>query len=140
MSQSTQLRVEDAVSSLLTGVSGLNLYTTNRVGVRLFPFVAITCSINSQLIIPYSGVYDLNVDVIYSDTSAKISQASFDSAYCSIFEAFYSETPTLTTKLQNVIVSTRVHMARIISQNPTIRADKRAWQRGLTLNVYATPQ
>lgn len=140
MSQSTQLRVEDAISSLLSGISGLNVYTTNRVGSRLFPFVATTCSINSQLIIPYSGVYDLNVEVIYSDTSAKISQASFDSAYCSIFEAFYSETPTLTTKLQNVIVSTKVHMARIISQNPTIRADKRAWQRGLTLNVYATPQ
>jgi hypothetical protein len=140
MSQSTQVRVEDAISALLSSISGLNIYTTNRVGSRLFPYVSVSCSINSQLISPYSGVYDLNVAVNYSDTSAKITQASFDSEYCAIFEAFYSETPTLTTKIQNVIVSTKVHMVRITSQTPTIRANKRAWQRGLTLNVIAVPQ
>ena len=140
MSQSTQILVEDAVSSLLSGVSGLNRYTTNRTGARLFPYVSISATINTQLLVPSSGVYDLNVSVNYSDTAAKISQSSFDSAYCSIFEAFYSETPTLTDKLQNVAVGTKIYMARITSQSPTIRANKRAWQRGLTLNVYATPQ
>jgi len=140
MSQSTQILVEDAVSSLLSSVSGLNRYTTNRTGARLFPFVTISATINTQLLVPYSGVYDLNVAVNYSDTSAKATQAEFDSEYCSIFEAFYSETPTLTDKLQNVAVGTKIYMARITSQSPTIRANKRAWQRGLTLNVYATPQ
>jgi hypothetical protein len=33
-----------------------------------------------------------------------------------------------------------MYMARIVSQAPTIRTDKRAWQRGLTLNIFATPQ
>jgi hypothetical protein len=140
MSQSTQILVEDAVSSLLSGVSELNRYTTQRTGARLFPYVTISASINSQLLVPYSGVYDLNVAVNYSDTAAKVTQASFDSQYCLIFEAFYSESPTLTTKLQNVVVSTKIHMARIANQNPTIRANKRAWQRGLTINVIATPQ
>lgn len=140
MSQSTQILVEDAVSSLLSGISGLNRYTTQRTGARLFPYATISASINSQLLVPYSGVYDLNLVVNYSDTAAKVTQASFDSQYCLIFEAFYSESPTLTTKLQNVVVSTKIHMARIASQNPTIRANKRAWQRGLTINVIATPQ
>lgn len=140
MSQSTQILVEDAVSALLSGISGLNRYTTNRTGTRLFPFVTISATINIQLLVPYSGVYDLNVALNYSDTAAKITQANFDSAYCSIFEAFYSETPSLTDKLQNVAVGTKIYMARITSQSPTIRANKRAWQRGLTLNVYATPQ
>lgn len=140
MSQSTQLRVEDAVSSLLTGVSGLNRYTTNRTGARLFPFVTISASINTQLVVTYSGVYDLNVAVNYSDTSAKVTQAEFDSEYCSIFDGFYSESPTLTDKLQNVVVGTKIYMARITTQSPTINVNKRAWQRGLTLNVYATPQ
>lgn len=140
MSQSTQLRVEDAVYSLLSGISGLNVYTTNRTGARLFPFVTISASINTQLVVTYSGVYDLNVAVNYSDTSAKATQAEFDSEYCSIFDGFYSESPTLTTKLQNVAVGTKIYMARITAQNPTITANKRAWQRGLTLNVYATPQ
>jgi len=140
MSQSTQILVEDAVSSLLSGVSGLNRYTTQRTGARLFPFVTISASINTQLVVAYSGVYDLNVAVNYSDTSAKATQAEFDSEYCSIFDGFYSESPTLTAKLQNVVVGTKIYMARITAQNPTITTNKRAWQRGLTLNVYATPQ
>jgi hypothetical protein len=139
MSQSTQYLVENAVADILDNITGLNVYTSNRIGRRLFPYVTIQASINSQLLKPYSGVYDLNVAVNYSDTAAKISQEDFDSEYCSIFESFYSESPTLALKIQNEIVNTKIYMARIVSQSPTIRTDKRAWQRGLTLNVFATP-
>jgi hypothetical protein len=139
MSQSCQYEVEDGIAELLTGISGLNVYTTNRTGKRLFPYVTISASINTQLLGNYTGVYDLNVAVNYSDTSAKVSQEDFDAEYCSIFEAFYSETPTLVTKIQDNVTNTKIYMARIVSQNPTIRTDKRAWQRGLTLNVFATP-
>lgn len=139
MSQSIQYEVEDSVARLLAGVSGLNVYTSNRTGRRLFPYATIQASINTQLLGNYTGVYDLNVAVNYSDTAAKISQEDFDSQYCAIFEAFYEETPTLTFKIQDKILNTKVYMARILSQSPTIRTDKRAWQRGLTLNVFATP-
>jgi hypothetical protein len=139
MSQSCQYEVEDAVADLLTGISGLNVYTTNRTGRRLFPYATISASLNSQLLGNYTGVYDLNVAVNYSDTAAKISQEDFDSQYCQIFEAFYEETPTLAYKIQDKILNTKVYMARILSQSPTIRTNKRAWQRGLTLNVIATP-
>ena len=57
-----------------------------------------------------------------------------------IFNAFYEQTPTLVVKIQNAISSTKVFMARIVSQTPSIRTDKDAWIRGLTLNVFATPQ
>ena len=139
MSQSTQILTEDAVSSLLSSISGLNRYTTQRTGARIFPYVTISASINNQLIAPYSGVYDLSVTINYSDTSAKATQSEFDSEYCSIFESFYSETPTLTSKLQNVANFVKIYMARITSQIPTIRTNKRAWQRGLVLNLIATP-
>jgi hypothetical protein len=139
MSQSCQYEVEDAIADLLASVSGLNVYTTNRTGRRLFPYVTISASINTQLLGNYTGVYDLNVAVNYSDTAAKVSQEDFDSEYCSIFEAFYSEAPTLATKIQDNVTNTKIYMARIVSQSPTIRTDKRAWQRGLTLNLFATP-
>jgi hypothetical protein len=80
------------------------------------------------------------VAVNYSDTAAKISQEDFDSKYCEIFEAFYEETPTLALKIQNRILNTKVYMARILTQSPSIRTDKDAWQRGLTLNIFATPE
>lgn len=139
MSQSTQYNVEDAVSDLLGGISGLNVYKSNRTGKRLFPYATVQCSINGQLLGPYTGVYDLNVSVNYSDTAAKVGQENFDSTYCQIFEAFYEETPTLALKIQNEVLNTKIYMARIASQTPTIRTDKDAWQRGLTLNVFATP-
>lgn len=139
MSQSTQYNVEDAVADLLGSISGLNVYKSNRTGKRLFPYATVQCSINGQLLGPYTGVYDLNVAVNYSDTAAKISQENFDATYCQIFEAFYEETLTLAYKIQNEVLDTKVYMARITSQTPTIRTDKDAWQRGLTLNVFATP-
>lgn len=140
MSQTISHRVEDAVASLLNSVTGLNVYTSNRVGTRLFPYATIKADVNEQMLGNYTGVYDLNVEVNYSDTAAKVSQEDFDGDYCNIFEAFYSETPTLSSKLNSQISSSFVYMARITSQNPTIRTPKRAWQRGLTMNVYATPQ
>lgn len=140
MSQSTQHETEEAIARLLEGVSGVNVYTANRVGKRLMPYVTVQASINSQLLGNYTGVYDLNVSVNYSDTAAKISQEDFDSKYCEIFEAFYEETPTLVVKIQNRILNTKVYMARIVSQSPSIRTNKDAWQRGLTLNIFATPE
>lgn len=140
MSQSTQHETEEAIARLLGSVSGVNIYTANRVGKRLFPYATIQASINTQLLGNYTGVYDLNVAVNYSDTAAKISQEDFDSKYCEIFEAFYEETPTLVVKIQNRILNTKIYMARIVSQSPSIRTNKDAWQRGLTLNIFATPE
>jgi len=140
MSQSIQLNLENAIVRTLSSVSNVNVYTANRVGGRLFPYITIQASINSQLLGNYTGVYDLNVLVNYSDTAAKITQEDFDSKYCDIFNAFYEQTPTLVVKIQNAISSTKVFMARIVSQTPSIRTDKDAWQRGLTLNVFATSQ
>lgn len=140
MSQSTQHETEEAIARLLGSVSVVNVYTANRVGKRLFPYVTIQASINTQLLGNYTGVYDLNIAVNYSDTAAKVSQEDFDSKYCEIFEAFYEETPSLATKIQNRILNTKVYMARIVSQTPSIRSDKDAWQRGLTLNIFATPE
>jgi hypothetical protein len=139
MTDSPQFNVENAVRDLLTTIVGLNIYTSNRTGLRLFPFVTISASVNSQMLGNYTGVYDMSVAVNYSDTAAKTTQENFDSEYCSVFESFYSETPTLVTKIQNKIVDTTIHMARISSQSPSIQANKRAWQRGLTLSVICTP-
>jgi hypothetical protein len=140
MSNSVQINVEDALEDLLIGISGLNVYKTNRVGGKLFPFATISASVGGQVLGNYTGVYEVAVTIDYSDTAAKVSQADFDAEYCSIFEAFYSETPPLFTKIQNNIVNTKVYTARITGQTPTIRTAKRAWQRGLKMSLICTPQ
>ena len=139
MNQSVQINIEDAIEGLLANVPNLNTYKTNRVGAKLFPFATISASVGGQLLGNYTGVYEVAVTIDYSDTAAKISQEDFDAEYCSIFEAFYSETPPLFTKIQNNIVDTKVYTARITGQTPTIRTAKRAWQRGLKMSLICTP-
>ena len=139
MNQSVQINIEDAIENLLANVPNLNTYKTNRVGAKLFPFATISASVGGQLLGNYTGVYEVSVSVDYSDTAAKISQEAFDAEYCSIFEAFYSETPPLFTKIQNNILDTKVYTARITGQTPTIRTAKRAWQRGLKMSLICTP-
>ena len=139
MNNSVQINVEDALDNILANVSGLNVYKTNRIGGKLFPFATISASVGGQVLGNYTGVYEVAVTIDYSDTAAKVSQADFDAEYCLIFEAFYSETPPLFTKIQNNIVDTKVYTARITGQTPTIRTAKRAWQRGLKMSLICTP-
>ena len=138
MNNSVQINVEDALENLLAHISGLNIYKTNRIGAKLFPFATISASVGGQMLGNYTGVYEVAVTIDYSDTAAKTSEEDFDAEYCSIFEAFYSETPPLFTKIQNNILDTKVYTARITSQTPTIRTDKRAWQRGLKMSLICT--
>jgi hypothetical protein len=139
MNNSVQINVEDAIENLLSQIPNLNVYKTNRIGAKLFPFATISASVGGQLLGNYTGVYELAVTIDYSDTAAKISQEDFDAEYCSIFEAFYSETIPLFTKIQNNILDTKVYTARITGQTPTIRTAKRAWQRGLKISLICTP-
>jgi hypothetical protein len=61
MNQTPQFNVEDAIRDLLVGIAGLNVYTTNRTGLRFFPFATISASVNEQMLGNYTGVYDMSV-------------------------------------------------------------------------------
>jgi len=136
---SPQFKIEDALASLLTPISGLNVVISNRTGARLFPYATIKASIGRQYIVPYSGVFEVTAEINYSDSATRTTQAIFDATYYDVFAALYSNNNTLVTKVQDNVTDLKVFMGRITSQTPTIRADKRAWQRGLTLSFIVTP-
>jgi hypothetical protein len=136
---SPQFKIEDALASLLTPISGLNVVISNRTGARLFPYAAIRASIGRQYIVPYSGVFEVTAEINYSDSATRTTQAIFDDNYYNIFSTLYANTNNLALKVQDNVTDLKVFMGRITSQTPTIRADKRAWQRGLTLSFIVTP-
>lgn len=136
---SPQFIVEDALAGLLTPITGLNVYVSNRRGARFFPYATIKAQIGSQLIVPTSGVFEIPVELSYSDSAVRTTQATFESNYFDIFSALYNPIPTLALKIQNKSENIKIFMARITSQTPTIRTDKRAWVRGLSLSVICTP-
>ena len=127
------------MAGLLTPITGLNVYISNRRGARFFPYVTIKAQIGSQLIVPTSGVFEIPVELSYSDSAVRTTQATFESNYFDIFSALYNPIPTLALKIQNKSENIKIFMARITSQTPTIRTDKRAWVRGLSLSVICTP-
>lgn len=136
---SPQFKVEDALARLLTPISGLNVYTSNRTGKRLFPYAAIKASLGRQHIVPYSGVFEVNVELNYSDSAVLSTQATFDSTYYDIFSTIYASNDTLANKVQDKVTDLKIFMGRILRQSPTIRTDKRAWQRGIVLSFVVTP-
>lgn len=136
---SPQFIVEDALAGLLTPITGLNVYVSNRRGARFFPYVTIRAQIGSQLIVPASGVFELPVELSYSDSAVRTNQTTFEANYFNIFESLYSPVPSLALKIQDKSENIKIYMARITSQTPTIRTDKRAWVRGLSLSIICTP-
>jgi hypothetical protein len=136
---SPQFKIENALAAILIPIPGLNVLISNRVGTRLFPYVTIQASLGSQQIIPYSGVFEIGVNIAYSDSATRTSQATFDETYFNIFQKLYSDNDTLVSKVQDEVTDLKIFMGRITSQSPSIRANKRAWQRGLTLSFIVTP-
>ncbi|NBV29892.1 hypothetical protein EBS02_12930 [bacterium] len=136
--KSPQFIIEDALSGILNTITGLNVYISNRRGARLFPYVTIRASLGGQLIVPASGVFEVPVELSYSDSATRTSQASFEANYFEIFAALYEESSTLKSRIEANANNLKVFMARINSQTPTIRTEKRAWVRGLILGIIAT--
>lgn len=136
---SPDYQLEQSIASLFSSVFGVNVYTTTRTGAKLFPYIAISAKPVRQLVTPYSGVYEMEVSVDYSDSSAKVSSSTFDSTYLDIFACLYGTGTDLAFEIQDNSTDIRVYTARISSQTPTIQVAKRAWKRGLTLSTIVTP-
>jgi len=139
ISNSPDYQLEQSVASLFSAVTGVNVYTTTRIGAKLFPYIAISAKPVGQLVTPYSGVYEMEVSVDYSDTSAKVSASTFDSTYLDIFASLYGAGQSLQFEIQDNSIDLHVYMARISSQTPTIQIAKTAWNRGLVISAIVTP-
>ena len=139
MPNSPDYQLEQSIASLFSSVTGVNVYTTTRTGARLFPYIVISARPIRQLVTPYSGVYEMEVSVDYSDSSAKVSFSTFDSTYLDIFACLYGTGQTLVFEIQDNSTDLHVYMARISSQTPTIQIAKRAWKRGLVISAIVTP-
>ena len=139
ISNSPDYQLEQSIASLFSSIAGVNIYTTTRTGAKLFPYIAISAKPVRQLVTPYSGVYEMEVSVDYSDSSAKVSSSTFDSTYLDIFASLYGTGQSLQFEIQDNSTDIHVYMARISSQTPTIQIAKRAWKRGLTITAIVTP-
>jgi hypothetical protein len=93
-------------------------------------------SIGSELIGPFTGVFNLTGSLTYSARADTTSRADFDSKFQELMNELYRE-PDLPTYLTNV-TSCTFYLANVTADNPEIVSRNRTWAKTITLDINAT--
>jgi hypothetical protein len=133
---SIEREVEAGLLNAVSGVTGLNAYTSERGEPRLLPNVVALASIGSELIGPFTGVFNLTGSLTYSARADTTSRADFDSKFQELMNELYRE-PDLPTYLTNV-TSCTFYLANVTADNPEIVSRNRTWAKTITLDINAT--
>jgi hypothetical protein len=141
MTSSIERDVEDAIAQALTiaGVTGVNIYTSERTSGRLLPFVSIVASIKSEEIAPFTGVFDLNCTITYVARADTIADQAYDQKFASIQQAFYTE-PNLASQMTSAQYDLEFYIADITKIGQRIISTSRTWARDIFIDVKVTPK
>jgi hypothetical protein len=139
MTSSIERDVENAIAQALTtaGVTGVNIYTSERTSGRLLPFVSIVASIKSEEIAPFTGVFDLNCTITYVARADTISDQAYDQKFASIQQAFYTN-PNLASQMTSAQNDLEFYIADITRVGQRIISTSRTWARDIFMDVKAT--
>jgi hypothetical protein len=139
MTSSIERDVENAIAQALTtaGVTGVNIYTSERTSGRLLPFVSIVASIKSEEIAPFTGVFDLNCTITYVARADTISDQAYDQKFASIQQAFYTN-PNLASQMTSAQNDLEFYIADITRVGQRIISTSRTWARDVFMDVKVT--
>jgi len=139
MTSSIERDVENAIAYALTvaGVTGVNIYTSERTFGRLLPFVSIVASIKSEEIAPLTGIFDLNCTITYVARADTISDQAYDQKFASIQQAFYTD-PNLASQMTSTQFDLEFYIADITRVGQRIISTSRTWARDIFMDVKAT--
>jgi len=139
MTASIERDVENAIADALTtaGVTGVNIYTSERISGRLLPFVSIVASIKSEEIAPFTGVFDLNATITYVARADTANDQSYDNKFASILQAFYTD-PNLASQMTTASADLEFFVADITKVGQRIISTSRTWAKDIFMDVKVT--
>lgn len=139
MTASIERDVENAIANAITtaGVTGVNIYTSERISGRLLPFVSIVASIKSEEIAPFTGVFDLNVTITYVARADTSNDQGYDEKFFSIQQAFYTD-PNLASQMTSASSDLTFYIADITRIGQRIISTSRTWAKDIFMDVKAT--
>lgn len=139
MTNSIERDVENAIADAITtaGVTGVNIYTSERISGRLLPFVSIVASIKSEEIAPFTGVFDLNATITYVARADAMTDQSYDVVFQSIQQAFYTS-PNLASQMTTASADLTFYIADITRVGQRIVAPSRTWAKDIFMDVKVT--
>lgn len=133
---SIEREVEKGLLNAVSGVTGLNPYTSERDEPRLLPSLVARATIGSELLGPFTGVFSVPATLTYTARADTITRSAFDTKFQSIVAELYRD-PELPSYMTNV-TSVTIYQAKMTSESPEIVARNRTWSKTISLDVQAT--
>lgn len=133
---SIEREVEKGLLNAVSGVMGVNPYTSERSAARLLPSLVAQASLSNEELGTFTGIFRASASLTYTARADSISRQAFDSKFQSIMNELY-RSPSLPAYMTNV-TSVTVYLANITSESPQIIARNRTWAKTITLDISAT--
>ena len=135
---SIEREVEKGLLNAVSGVTGLNPYTSERGSARTLPSLVAQAQIGSELLGPFTGVFSVPATLTYTARADGNTKQAFDQKFQSIVAELYRD-PNLASYMTNV-TSCTIYVAKITGETPQVTARNRTWARQVTLDINATAQ
>lgn len=135
---SIEREVEKGLLNAVSGISSVNPYTSERDNPRLLPSLVAQAGIASELLGPFTGVFNVPATLTYTARADGNTRAAFDLKFQSIMAQLYRD-PDLASYMTNV-TSVTIYVAKITGESPQIIARNRTWAKTITLDINASAQ
>ena len=124
---SIEKEVENALLNVVSGVTGVNFFTSERGTARTMPSVTVQASISGEELVPFSGVFKTPASITYVARADTTARADFDAKFYDILEQLYRD-PDLASYLTSNSNIT-FYVAKVTGDNPAVIGQNRTWSR-----------
>ena len=133
---SIEREVERGLLNAVSGVTGVNAYTSERESQRILPSLVAQARIGDELLGPFTGVFSVPATLTYTARADNNTRASFDSKFQSIMAELYRD-PDLPTYLTNCTSAT-FYLAKVTNESSQVIATNRTWSKTISLDINVT--
>lgn len=133
---SIEREIENGLLNAVSGVSGINAYTSERGAARLLPNVVAKANLSSEELGPFTGVFRASASLVYTARADSTSRQAFDSKFQDLMAELY-RSPGLPAYLTNV-TSITVYLANVANDSPEIISQNRTWSKTINIDISAT--
>jgi len=133
---SIEREVENALLNVVSGITGVNFFTSERGTARTMPSVTVQASISGEELVPFSGVFKTPASITYVARADTTARTDFDAKFYDILEQLYRD-PDLASYLTTNSNIT-FYVAKVTGDTPAVISQNRTWSRAMTLDIIAT--
>jgi hypothetical protein len=133
---SIEREVENALLNVVSGITGVNFFTSERGTARTMPSVTVQAQIIGEEVMPFSGVFRTPASITYVARADTTARADFDAKFYDILEQLYRD-PDLASYLTTNSNIT-FYVAKVTDDALSVTSQNRTWSRAMTLDIIAT--